>query len=67
MLEAEVNNGGFNQSFFNSWSDDWRDALEGLSAIGAASNARILERAVATFGPSGKLFANVVDKASEGA
>ncbi|MCG3131032.1 MAG: hypothetical protein FLDDKLPJ_01807 [Phycisphaerae bacterium] len=53
MLEAEVNNGGFSQYFFNSWSDHWPDALTGLNAIGARRTAEILQRAVAVFGPEG--------------
>lgn len=33
-LQIEVQNGGFDQYFFNSAGDFWRDVLDGLVAIG---------------------------------
>ncbi len=53
MYNAEVNNGGHLQYFYNSSSAHWKQAIEGLKAIGAPQRARILERAVAHFGQSG--------------
>src|SRR5262245_4792479 len=52
-LEAEVNNGGFDQYFFNSAGDNAEAALAGLKDMGAAGAAGLLERAMAVF-PGGK-------------
>jgi hypothetical protein len=46
LLEAEVNNGGFNQFFWNSSGQFAADALAGFRAIGAAEHARLTERAI---------------------
>lgn len=46
---AEVYNGGHDQFFFNSTGVVWRDALEGLEAIGAQAAASILKRAIGRF------------------
>lgn len=54
QLEAEVNNGGFDQYFFNSAGSYASDALWGLHAIGAGVSASILERAMAQF-PDGQV------------
>ena len=47
----EVNNGGHHQYFYNSTSDTYEIAIEGLGAIGAPSKAAILSRAVQAFSP----------------
>jgi hypothetical protein len=52
-VEAEVNNGGFDQYFFNSAGDNAEVALAGLKDMGAAGAAALLERAMAVF-PGGK-------------
>jgi len=52
-LEAEVNNGGFDQYFFNSAGDNAEAALAGLKEMGASGAAALLERAMAVF-PGGK-------------
>jgi len=52
-VEAEVNNGGFDQYFFNSAGDNAEAALAGLRDMGAAGAAGLLERAMAVF-PGGK-------------
>ena len=52
-LEAEVNNGGFEQYFFNSAGDLARDAPSALRRIGASKMADVVEAANATFGPKG--------------
>jgi len=52
-LEAEVNNGGFDQYFFNSAGDNAEAALAGLKDMGAAGAAGLLERSIAVF-PGGK-------------
>lgn len=41
-LDGQVNNGGFAQYYFNSTGDHWRDALEGLRAIGATQRHKIM-------------------------
>jgi hypothetical protein len=52
MYDAEVNNGGFLQYFFNSSGNDWRCALAGLEAMGFVEKRAILREAVAKFGNS---------------
>lgn len=48
-LEAEVNNGGFDQYFFNSAGDNAEDTVAALGRIGAHRSAGILKRAMAVF------------------
>ena len=52
QLEAEVNNGGFHQYYFNSAGDLAPDTPEALEAIGAHHTARIVRAANSVF-PSG--------------
>jgi hypothetical protein len=52
-LEREVNNGGFAQFFFNSAGDQARETVAALRRIGADHTARLVERAMAPFGPAG--------------
>lgn len=52
-LQAEVNNGGFDQYFFNDSGDESTLALQGLEEMGSAQGARLLRRASNVF-PLGK-------------
>ena len=52
-IEAEVNNGGFDQFYFNSAGDHAFFAPQALTAIGARSMAEIASRANAVFGLGG--------------
>jgi hypothetical protein len=52
-FDGEVNNGGFDQYFFNSTGDDAELALAALQDMGATAAAALLERAMAVF-PGGK-------------
>jgi len=52
-LEADVNNGGFDQYFFNGGGDHAQTAPEALAAIGAHSMKRIVEAALTVFGADG--------------
>lgn len=52
-LERDVNNGGFEQYFFNSAGGYANDAIRALERIGASSAARITREAVAVAFPSG--------------
>jgi len=52
-LEADVNNGGFDQYYFNSSGDQAFFAPEALRLIGAHRMADIVSRANAVFGPDG--------------
>jgi hypothetical protein len=52
-LEAEVNNGGFDQYYFNSAGAHARHAPAALRRIGAQSMATIVERANSLFGAQG--------------
>ena len=52
MIEAEVNNGGFAQYFFNEGTSAWFVALA-FEEIGAPKTARICERAISVAFPSG--------------
>lgn len=45
-LETEVNNGGFQQYFWNSTGDHADIALQSLKDIGASKTASIVERAI---------------------
>jgi hypothetical protein len=63
-LEAEVNNGGFDQYFFNSSGDDAAGALEALNEIGATRTAELLRGACSRFPgamPSPERFRRQVD------
>jgi len=48
-LEAEVNNGGFDQFFYNSAGDDTAETIRALETIGADTVADIVKRAAAKF------------------
>lgn len=52
-VEAEVNNGGFHQYFFNSAGDHAQEASAAFEAIGARHTARIVRDACAVF-PDGQ-------------
>jgi hypothetical protein len=52
-LEAEVNNGGFDQYYFNSAGDHSLDAVTSLEAIGANHTANLVRQANALFGEAG--------------
>lgn len=51
-LEAEVNNGGFDQFFFNSAGDNTEETIQALKVIGANHTAGIVQLAASKF-PSG--------------
>jgi hypothetical protein len=53
ILEGEVNNGGFDQYYFNTAGDGALDTPAALRAIGAEHTAAIVERANAVFGAAG--------------
>src|SRR5256885_16300545 len=48
-LEAEVNNGGFDQFFYNSSGDNNAETIQALEAIGATTMTDIVRRAAAKF------------------
>ena len=52
-FDAEVNNGGLSQYFFNSSGNEWRNALAGLEAMQSKERLTILREALASFGGSG--------------
>jgi hypothetical protein len=52
-LEAEVNNGGFHQYFFNSSGEYARETLAALAAVNAPITQDLLERAIAVAFPCG--------------
>ena len=49
-LEAEVNNGGFSQFFFNSSGEYSHEIVDAFTAIGAHKTAEICKKAVESFG-----------------
>lgn len=53
LLKDQVDNGGFQQFFFNSSGDRSLDALQGLKAIGSHNVADVLQRAIQLFGSRG--------------
>ncbi len=48
-LEREINNGGFNQYFFNSSGDFAHKTVQSLQTIGAKKTADILQKAIDQF------------------
>ena len=48
-MEREVNNGGFDQFFFDSSGDYAHETVESLKAIGANKTAMLLQQAIAQF------------------
>jgi HEAT repeat protein len=50
ILINEVKNGGFLQYFVNDSGNHWRDAADGLSAIGGTTDRKLLEEVVGRFG-----------------
>jgi hypothetical protein len=48
-LESEINNGGFDQFFFNSAGDYTAETIEALNAIGATHTAGIVKAAASRF------------------
>ncbi|HYV38658.1 MAG TPA: DMP19 family protein [Gemmataceae bacterium] len=54
-LEAEVNNGGFHQYYFNSAGDQALDTVKSLEAIEAKHTALLVRQANALFGEAGPL------------
>ena len=49
-FECEINNGGFDQFFFNPSGDYTYETLEALKSISADKTALILEKAISIFG-----------------
>jgi hypothetical protein len=52
-LEADVNNGGFSQYYFNSYGDFAAETPTHLRSIGAHQAAGLVEQANLAFGPGG--------------
>ncbi len=52
-VQAEVNNGGFDQYFFNDSGDESAMALQGLREMGSAQGVKLMQRALGVF-PGGK-------------
>lgn len=48
-LEMEINNGGFNQYFFNSYGAQAHQTVQSLQKIGANKTAAILQKAIEQF------------------
>ena len=48
-VEDEVNNGGFDQFFFNSAGDEAAQIIQALEAVGASKTAAIVRKACAKF------------------
>ncbi|MGA0601339.1 DMP19 family protein [Caulobacter sp. KR2-114] len=61
-LEAEVNNGGFDQYFFNSSGRDAPRAVAALRTIGARKCAQIVAEAVHRFGRPDLDWADVIKR-----
>ena len=49
LLDNDVNNGGFNQFFWNSSGEFALLALEGLELFGATDHAAVVRKAIATY------------------
>jgi Domain of unknown function (DUF4375) len=64
-LEMEVNNGGFNQYFFNSSGVNCFTALRELRERGKARTADLLEAAIKAIDPNGLPEADLIRKLRE--
>jgi hypothetical protein len=53
LYDMEVNNGGHSQYFANTFGERWKDAIDGLVAIGSEERATILREAASLFGSDG--------------
>lgn len=53
-LEAEINNGGFDQFFFNPTGDFTEETIQAVSSIGAFHTAEIVKKGASLF-PGGML------------
>ena len=49
MLEAEINNGGFDQYFYNTSGDYYSESLQAYKTIGAHKTVKIIEEAFKIF------------------
>ena len=63
LLESQVNNGGFNQFFFNSSGESAEPILASLKIIGAMATHGIMQRAIGKF-PGGVVPTNHASRQS---
>ena len=61
-VEGEVNNGGFNQYYYNSDGQYMKLALEGFKRIGAVRHARLMKTANAAYAKNQKLLEKYDDE-----
>ncbi len=61
MVEAEVNNGGFDQWFFNAEHQDVAGAVDALLTIGAPEMADIVRKACAAW-PQGRPAVDILER-----
>ena len=66
ILEAEINNGGFNQYYFNSSRDHAGSAPDALRLVGAAKFADLVERANGIYEAENKTITEHLDGTIEG-
>jgi hypothetical protein len=62
MLVTEVENGGFNQYFFNSSGVDWFETLRALESDGKSQTAQILRQAINLINPGNLPESQLVDR-----
>ena len=61
-LEREVNNGGYNQFFFNSSNEFAGSIIEALRAIGCPKTAEITQEAIVALGIEGDLTSEALQE-----
>lgn len=66
ILEAEVNNGGYNQFYFNSSGQFYKHLPEALKLVGATKFAYLTERANKTFESKNEIITKNQDGTIEG-
>lgn len=66
VLEAEVNNGGYNQFYFNSGGQFYKDLPEALRLVGANKFADLTEKANKTFEQENEKITKHYDGTLEG-
>ena len=64
-LEREVNNGGYNQFFFNSSNEFTPIIVDALNRIGCSATAAITQRAIDSLGIQGTITVDAIEAAME--
>ena len=64
-LEREVNNGGYNQFFFNSSNEYAPIIVDALNRIGCSETATLTQRAIDSLGLEGTITVDAIERAMD--